>query len=70
MLRCQQEYAITSARRLIVQNAIGIIEEVIAHFSKSKGVKFDENQKVQLINNLLIPLIYEQDAQPTLSLDN
>lgn len=70
MLRRQQAHAITSARRLIVQNAIGIIEEVIAHFSKSKGVKFDENQKVQLINNLLIALISEQDAQPTLSLDN
>ncbi len=31
MLRRQQAHAITSARKHIVQNAIGIIEEVIAH---------------------------------------
>ncbi|WP_341815782.1 MULTISPECIES: SPFH domain-containing protein [unclassified Wolbachia] len=70
MLRCQQAHAITSARKHIVQNAIGIIEEVIAHFEKNKSIQFDGKQKVQLINNLLVALISEQDAQPTISLDN
>lgn len=70
MLRRQQAYAITSARKHIVQNAIGIIEEVIAHFEKNKSVQLDGKQKVQLINNLLVALISEQDAQPTISLDN
>ncbi len=36
MLRRQQAHAITSARRHIVQNAIGIVEEVIAHFEKKQ----------------------------------
>ncbi|WGJ61877.1 SPFH domain-containing protein [Wolbachia endosymbiont of Frankliniella intonsa] len=70
MLRRQQAHAITSARRHIVQNAIGIIEEVIAHFEKNKSLQLDVKQKVQLINNLLVALISEQDAQPTISLDN
>ncbi len=70
MLRRQQAHAITSARRHIVQNAIGITEEVIAHFEKNKSLQLDGKQKVQLINNLLIALISEQDAQPTISLDN
>lgn len=69
MLRRQQAHAITSARRHIVQNAIGIIEEVIAHFEKNKSLQLDGKQKVQLINNLLVALISEQDAQPTISLD-
>ncbi len=70
MLRRQQAHAITSARKLIVQNAIGIVEEVIAHFEKNKSLQLDGKQKVQLINNLLVALISEQDAQPTISLDN
>ncbi|WP_410542719.1 SPFH domain-containing protein [Wolbachia endosymbiont of Tetranychus urticae] len=70
MLRRQQAHAITSARRHIVQNAIGIIEEVIAHFEKNKSLQLDGKQKVQLMNNLLVALISEQDAQPTISLDN
>ncbi|WP_395463656.1 SPFH domain-containing protein [Wolbachia endosymbiont of Cantharis cryptica] len=70
MLRRQQAHAITSARKLIVQNAIVIIEEVIAHFEKNKSIQLDGKQKVQLINNLLVALISEQDAQPTISLDN
>ncbi|KLT22908.1 putative Band 7 family membrane protein [Wolbachia endosymbiont of Armadillidium vulgare str. wVulC] len=70
MLRRQQAHAITSARKHIVQNAIGIIEEVIAHFEKNKSLQLDGKQKVQLINNLLVALISEQDAQPTISLDN
>lgn len=70
MLRRQQAHAITSARRHIVQNAIGIIEEVIAHFEKNKSLQLDGKQKIQLINNLLVALISEQDAQPTISLDN
>lgn len=37
MLRRQQAHAITSARRRIVQNAIGIVEEVIAHLKKTKA---------------------------------
>lgn len=70
MLRRQQAHAITSARKYIVQNAIVIIEEVIAHFEKNKSIQLDGKQKVQLINNLLVALISEQDAQPTISLDN
>ncbi len=70
MLRRQQAHAITTARRHIVQNAIGIVEEVIAHFEKNKSLQLDGKQKVQLINNLLVALISEQDAQPTISLDN
>lgn len=70
MLKRQQAYAVTAARKVIVQNAIKIVEEVIAHFEKNKSLEFDQKQKVQLINNLLVALISEQDTQPTLSLGN
>jgi regulator of protease activity HflC (stomatin/prohibitin superfamily) len=70
MLKRQQAHAITSARRYIVQNAIVIVEEVIAHFKKNKSIQLDEKQKAQLINNLLIALISDHDTQPTISLDN
>ncbi len=70
MLRRQQAHAVTSAKRHIVQNAISIIEEVMNHFEKNKGIQLDSKQKVQLINNLLITLVSEQEAQPTINLDN
>lgn len=70
MLKRQQAHAITSARKHIVQNSITIVEEVISHFETNKDIQLDGKQKVQLINNLLVALISEQDAQPTLSLNN
>lgn len=68
MLRRQQAHAITSARRHIVQNAISIIEEVIEHFEKNKGMQLDNKEKVQLINNLLVTLVSERDVHPTIDL--
>ena len=70
MLKRQQANAVTSARKLIVKNAINIVEEVVSYFENKKDMQLDEKQKARLINNLLIALISEQETQPVLSLDN
>ncbi|OEY86704.1 spfh domain/band 7 family protein [Wolbachia pipientis] len=69
MLKRQQAHAVTSARKHIVQNAIEIIEEIIIHFEKNKKITLDDQQRVQLINNLLITLISDKDPLPTFGLD-
>jgi regulator of protease activity HflC (stomatin/prohibitin superfamily) len=69
MLKRQQAHAVTSARKHIVRNAIEIVEEIIAHFEKSKNITLSAEQRIHLINNLLITLISDKDPYPTFNLD-
>ncbi len=69
MLKRQQAHAVTSARKHIVQNAIEVVEEIIAHFEKDKKITLSAEQKIQLINSLLITLISDKDPQPIFNVD-
>ena len=69
MLRRQQAKAITNARGYIVRNAITMVDEVLKHFELKYQINLSDEQKVKLINNLLVSLISEQGAQPTLNIE-
>lgn len=69
MLRRQQAKAITNARGYIVRNAITMVDEILTHFELKYQINLSDEQKVKLINNLLVSLISEQGAQPTLNIE-
>ena len=69
MLRRQQAKAITNARGYIVRNAIIMVDEILKHFEEQYCIKLSDDQKIKLVNNLLVSLISEQGAQPTINIE-
>ena len=69
MLRRQQAKAITNARGYIVRNAIIMVDEILQHFESQYQINLSDEQKVKLVNNLLVSLISEQGAQPTINIE-
>jgi regulator of protease activity HflC (stomatin/prohibitin superfamily) len=67
MLRRQQAEAVLQARRFLVENALTIVDGVLAHFTKSQLTNVSDDQKVALINNLLVTLTADREAHPVLN---
>lgn len=81
MLKRQQAEATLEARRYLVQNALLIIDDVMAHFNINKELNkednncHDDNSKdsknynysLNLVNNLLVALITESEVRPVLN---
>jgi hypothetical protein len=67
MLKRQQAVAIFQARRYMVENALAIIDEVMAHFDKTSGVKISDDKKADLINSLLVVMTSEKESNPVIS---
>jgi len=70
MLKRQQAEAIIDARKYIVDNAVTMVEDVLNRFESDKVITLDDNQKVSLINNLLVALVSDKDAQPVITMDS
>ena len=66
MLRRQQAEAVIAARRFIVENAVGMVDDVLEHFSKAGTVNLDDNRKATLIGNLMVALVSDRDAEPVI----
>ncbi|KJV65485.1 MULTISPECIES: SPFH domain-containing protein [Ehrlichia] len=69
MLRRQQAKAITNARGYIVRNAIIMVDEILKHFELQYQINLSDEQRIKLVNNLLVSLISEQGAQPTINIE-
>lgn len=67
MLKRQQAVAIFQARRYMVENALAIIDEVMAHFDKSSGVVISDDKKADLINSLLVVMTSEKESNPVIN---
>ncbi|NJM87239.1 MAG: SPFH domain-containing protein [Hydrococcus sp. RU_2_2] len=67
MLRRQQARAIIEARRQIVEGAVGMVDEALRRISEKQIIDLDEERKATMINNLLVVLASEQNAQPVLN---
>jgi regulator of protease activity HflC (stomatin/prohibitin superfamily) len=67
MLRRQQASAIISARRQIVQGAVGMVEMALEELSAHDVVELDEERKAAMVSNLLVVLCGEEGAQPVLN---
>jgi len=67
MLRRQQAQAIIAARQKIVEGAVGMVEQALRMLNEQKIVQLDEEKKATMVNNLLVALVSESEAQPIIN---
>lgn len=69
MLQRQQAKSILKARQLIVEGAVEITQSAIDHLSEKQEMSLTQDQRLRLVNNLLVSIISEKGTQPTISAD-
>lgn len=67
MLRRQQADAVISARKKIVQGAVGMVELALADLEKSGSVSLDPERKASMVSNLMVVLCSEREAAPVIN---
>ncbi|HET7838908.1 MAG TPA: SPFH domain-containing protein [Rectinemataceae bacterium] len=67
MLRKQQAGAVIEARRLIVDGAVGMVRMALSELEEQGVVTLDEERKASMVNNLLVALVSESEAQPVIN---
>ncbi|WP_372348812.1 SPFH domain-containing protein [Streptomyces sp. KL116D] len=67
MLQRQQAGAVVAARRLIVDGAVGMVEDALARITEQDFVALDEERKAAMVSNLLVVLCGDRSAQPVLN---
>lgn len=67
MLQRQQYQAILSARKIIVEGAVSITEGAIEQLAAETDLHLTDNQKLQLINNMMVSIINERGSQPVIN---
>ncbi|MBT2292868.1 SPFH domain-containing protein [Paenibacillus albidus] len=67
MLQRQQASAILSARQIIVEGAVGMVDMAIRQLRESGVVELDEERKAAMINNLMVAIVSERGASPVIN---
>ncbi|MGL4820577.1 MAG: SPFH domain-containing protein, partial [Bacilli bacterium] len=67
MLQRQQAQAILSARKVIVDGAVGLIKGAIVQLAEQEIIELDDDKKAQMINNLMVAIISEKGTQPIIN---
>lgn len=67
MLQRQQATAVVSARKQIVEGAVGMVEMALAKLSEKKIVHLDEERKAAMVSNLLVVLCGDRNVQPVVN---
>ncbi|MFF1737495.1 SPFH domain-containing protein [Streptomyces sp. NPDC058247] len=67
MLQRQQAGAVVAARRLIVDGAVGMVEDALARITEQDFVALDEERKAAMVSNLLVVLCGDRAAQPVVN---
>jgi regulator of protease activity HflC (stomatin/prohibitin superfamily) len=67
MLRRQQAQAVVAARTKIVEGAVGMVEMALKALSEQHIVVLDEEKKATMVNNLMVALVSEVQAQPVIN---
>ncbi len=67
MLRRQQAAAIIAARAMIVEGAVGMVENALALLGERGVIALDEERKASMVSNLLVVLCSDRDAQPVMN---
>lgn len=67
MLRRQQAQAVVAARQKIVEGAVGMVDLALKTLSDQHIVSLDEDKKATMVNNLLVALVSESQAQPVIN---
>lgn len=67
MLQKQQSAAILSARKIIVEGAVSITEDAIDRLAKEANLELNDQQRLQIINNIMVAIISERGTQPVIN---
>ena len=67
MLQRQQASAILSARQIIVEGAVGMVQMALDRMEKDGILELDQERRAAMINNLLAVIISERGAQPIIN---
>lgn len=67
MLQKQQSAAILSARKIIVEGAVSITEDAINRLAKEAHLNLTDEQRLQVINNIMVAIISERGTQPVIN---
>jgi regulator of protease activity HflC (stomatin/prohibitin superfamily) len=67
MLQRQQASATVAARRIIVQNAVGMVEMALDELTKKQIVEFDPERRAAMVSNLLVVLCSHTNPQPVVN---
>ena len=67
MLQRQQAQAVLSARKVIVDGAIGMVKSAIDQLADAGVVELDEDKKAQMVNNLMVAIVSDKGAQPVIN---
>jgi len=67
MLKRQQASAVVAARRLIVEGAVGMVDQALRMLSNQEIVELDEGHKASMVSNLLVVLCSDRGAQPVIN---
>jgi regulator of protease activity HflC (stomatin/prohibitin superfamily) len=67
MLQRQQASAVVSARKQIVEGAVGMVEMALARLAEKDVVQLDEERKAAMVSNLLVVLCGEKNVSPVVN---
>ncbi|MCM2533197.1 SPFH domain-containing protein [Neobacillus pocheonensis] len=67
MLQRQQANAVLSARKVIVDGAVGLVKAAIDQLQEQEIVELDEEKKAQMVNNLMVAIVSEKGTQPIIN---
>lgn len=67
MLQRQQASAVIDARKMIVDGAVGMVEDALNKLAEKNVVELDEERKAQMVSNLLVVLCSNRDPQPVVN---
>ena len=66
MLQRQQAAAIIDAKKTIVEGAVSMVEMALNKLYENNIVKLEEAEKAKMVNNLLVTLCSNKEAQPVI----
>ncbi|PWA10418.1 hypothetical protein DCC39_11345 [Pueribacillus theae] len=67
MLQRQQASAIISARKKIVEGAVGMAQMAIQQLEKDNVIDLDEERRVNMVNNLMVAIVSDKSTQPVIN---
>jgi SPFH domain / Band 7 family len=70
MLRRQQATAILSARKIIVEGAVGMVEMALKRLAETQIVALDDDRKAAMVSNLMVVLCSDKDVTPVINSGN
>lgn len=66
MLQRQQASAIVSARQIIVEGAVGMVDMALNQLAE-KGIELDSERRAAMVNNLMVSIVSDRAATPVIN---